>query len=311
MRVVRRADLPVWRSLLFMPVNVDRYVRKAADTGADAVVLDLEGSVTVRDKPLARALVAEAASVAGARGADVLVRINRPLDLAVRDIEDVVSHGVAALVVPRVESVGHVRMLSEFVAQVERAKGLPIGHTGLCCVVESASAFQDLFAIAAADPRIVAFGCAAEGVVRTTGAPADPDVLRYPAQQGVLAARAAGVVPLGLFASIPDFRDVDALRRAVSEARRFGVEGGACIHPAQVPVLNAGFSPTEAERDQALRVLEAYEAAQAAGRGSTGLDGRMIDAEAVERAQRLIDVSRRVEAREARTRVGSAGRPNP
>jgi citrate lyase subunit beta/citryl-CoA lyase len=311
MRVVRRADLPVWRSLLFMPVNVDRYVRKAADWGPDAVVLDLEGSVTLRDKPLARALVAEAASIVSARGADVLVRINRPLDLAVRDIEDVVSHEVAALVVPKVESVGHVRMLSEFVAQVERGKGLPIGHTGFYCVVESASAFQDLFAIAAADPRIVAFGCAAEGLVRTAGAAADPDVLRYPTQQGVIAARAAGVVPLGLFTSVPDFRDVDALRRAVSEARRFGVEGSACVHPSQVPVLNDGFNPTEAERDQALRVLETYQAAHAAGRGSTGLDGRMIDAEAVEHARRLVDVSRRIEAREARKRLGPAGRPNP
>lgn len=304
MPVVRRADLPVWRSLLFMPVNVDRYVRKAADRGPDAVVLDLEGSVTLRDKPLARALVAEAASVVSARGADVLVRINRPLDLAVRDIEDVVSNEVAALVVPKVESVGHVRMLSEFVAQVEHAKGLPIGHTGFYCVVETVSAFQDLFAIAAADPRIVAFGCAAEGLVRTAGASADADVLRYPKQQGVLAARAAGVVPLGLFAPIPDFRDVDALRRAVSEARRFGVEGSACVHPSQVPVLNDGFSPTAEERAEALRMLEAYDAAQTAGRGSTGLDGRVIDMEAVGRAQRLIDVSRRIEAREARKRLG-------
>ena len=93
---VRRADLPVWRSLLFLPVNVDRYVRKAADSGPDAVVLDLAGSVALRDEPLARALVAEAASVASARGADVLVRINRPLDLAVRDIEDVVSRAAPA-----------------------------------------------------------------------------------------------------------------------------------------------------------------------------------------------------------------------
>ncbi len=304
MRLVRRADLPVWRSLLFVPVNVDRYVRKAADGSPDAVVLDLEGSVTLRDKPLARALVAEAASVVGARGADVLVRINRPLDLAVRDIEDVVSKEVAALVVPKVESVGHVRMLSEFVSQVEHAKGLPIGHTGFYCIVESASAFQDLFAIAAADPRIVAFGCGTDGLVRSAGAAADPDVLRYPKQQGVLAARAAGVVPLGLFSPLPGSCDVDALRRAVSEARRFGVEGSACFHPSQVQVLNDGFSPTREERADALRVLQAYEAAQAAGRGSTGLDGRMIDLEAVGRAQRLIDASKRIEAREAGKRLG-------
>jgi citrate lyase subunit beta/citryl-CoA lyase len=303
MELVGRADLPVWRSLLFVPVNVERYLRRAADCGADAVVLDLEGSIATREKPLARALVPEAASVVGARGADVLVRINRPLDLAVRDIEDVVSKAVAALVVPRVDSVGHVRLLSEFVAEVEHAKGLPLGHTRFYCAVESVSAFQDVFAIAAADPRIVAFSCGAEDLVRTASRTVDPEALRYPKQQGVIAARAADVLPLGLFAPVSEFGDLDTLRRAVADARRYGFEGSACVHPSQVPVLNAGFSPSEAERAEASRVIGAYEAARRAGRGSVGLDHRIVDLKAVERAERLLEVARRIEAREARRRL--------
>lgn len=302
MGLVGRVDLPVWRSLPFVPVNVDRYLRKAAECGSDAVVLDLDGSIATREKPLARALVPEAASVVGAHGADVLVRINRPLDLAVRDIEDVVSKAVVALVVPKVDSVGHVRLLSEFVAEVERAKGLPIGHTRFYCVVESVSAFPHVFEIAAADPRIVAFSCGAEDLVRTASRTVDPEALRYPKQQGVIAARAADVLPLGLFSPITEFGDLDALGRAVSAAKRFGFEGSACIHPSQVPVLNLGFSPSEAERAEASRVIGAYEAARCAGRGSVGLDHRLVDFKALERAQRLLEVARRIEAREARRR---------
>lgn len=302
MGFVRRADLPVWRSLLFVPVNVDRYLRKAAECDCDAVVLDLEDGVAPRDKPLARALVAEASSVVGVRGADVLVRINRPLDLAVRDIEDVVSAEVCGLVVPKVDSVGHVQVLSEFVAQVEHAKGLPIGHTRFYCIVDSVSAVPDVCGIAAADPRVVAFGCGAEGLVSTAGGAPDPEALRYPKMQGVIAARAAGVLPLGLFVSVAEQCDLDALRRAVSEARRFGFEGSPCAHPAQVPVLNEGFRPSAEELAEAALVLQAYDTAEAAGRGSTELQGRMIDLRAVARAKRLIDVAQRIEALEARRR---------
>jgi citrate lyase subunit beta/citryl-CoA lyase len=101
------ATLPVWRSLLFVPVTAKRLVDGAAKRGADAIILDLEDSVAASEKKRARTLVPEAAEIVSRGGADVVVRINRPLRLAVRDIEAVVGPRVLALALPKVDSPEH------------------------------------------------------------------------------------------------------------------------------------------------------------------------------------------------------------
>ena len=92
-----REDLPVWRSLMFVPVNVDKFVRTGADRGADGIILDLEDAVAPSQKDHARTLIADAIPHVSRNGADVLVRINRPWRMMVRDIEAAVIPGVAAL----------------------------------------------------------------------------------------------------------------------------------------------------------------------------------------------------------------------
>ena len=199
---------------------------------------------------------------------------------------------------PKIESAGQVRLLAEVVESVERARGLPIGHTRFYPVVETVQAFPAMFEIAAAHPRIVAFTCGTEDFTATCGSQPDPDVLLYPKQQGILAARAAGVVPLGVLSSSADFRDIEGYARIIATSRRFGVEGSACIHPAQVGVLNAGFAPTEAEIDHARRMVAAYDDAMRAGRGSIAFDGRMIDVPVVARSERILAMAARIAARE-------------
>src|SRR5881275_1850943 len=112
-------DLPVWRSMLFVPVTAQRFVDGAARRGADAIILDLEDSVAASEKERARALVPEAAETVSRGGADVVVRINRPLRLAVRDIEAAVGRGVLALALPKVDSPAHVRLLAAIVDEGE------------------------------------------------------------------------------------------------------------------------------------------------------------------------------------------------
>jgi len=102
------SQLPVWRSLLFVPVTAKRFVDGAARRGADAIILDLEDSVAASEKERARTLVPEAAEIVSRGGADVVVRINRPLRLAVRDIEAAVGPGVTALALPKTDSPEHV-----------------------------------------------------------------------------------------------------------------------------------------------------------------------------------------------------------
>jgi citrate lyase subunit beta / citryl-CoA lyase len=295
-------DLPVWRSLMFVPVNVQKFVDKAPTIGADGIVLDLEDSVAPQDKAAARGLIKDAARIAGSGGSDVLVRINRPLDLAVRDIETVVSPGITALMIPKVESAGHVRLLAELVSSVEAKQGMTRGHTSFYVVVESVQAFPHMFEIAAAHPRIVAFTCGTEDFTASTGSQPDPDVLLYPKQQGIIAARAAGVIPLGVLASGANYRDIEGFRKAIANSRRFGVEGSACIHPTQVAALNEGFSPSADEIAKAERIVATYDKAMAEGRGSIGLDGMMLDVPVVERSARVLEIARRIAERGSRAR---------
>src|SRR6516162_7260567 len=140
--------LPVWRSLLFVPVTAKRFVDGAARRGADAIILDLEDSVAASEKERARTLVAEAAEIVSRGGADVVVRINRPLRMAVRDIEAAVGPRVSALGLPKTDSAEHVRLIAEMVDEVEAERGMAPGTTRLIAMVETAAAFFQIAEIA-------------------------------------------------------------------------------------------------------------------------------------------------------------------
>jgi citrate lyase subunit beta/citryl-CoA lyase len=299
MKLHEDKDLPVWRSMIIVPVNVAKYVAKAHTRGADAIILDLEDSITPPEKAAARLLVADAAKQAGAAGADILVRINRPLELAVRDIEAVVSADIMALMLPKVDSEAHIRLLAEVVDTVEAEKGLPNGHTKFVAVIETADAFFRMREIAGAHPRIVALSLGSEDFTLSTHSQPDPDVLLYPKQQTVIAARAAGVLPLGVIGSVANYQDEDGYRTAIAMSRRFGFQGSSCIHPAIVKLLNAGFGPSEGEVAAAQRVVDGFEVAKAEGRGSASVDGKMIDIPVVLRAQHVLDQAARIKARTA------------
>jgi len=290
-------DLPVWRSMMFVPVNVQKYVEKAHTRGADAIILDLEDSVAPADKEAARTLVAGAAKTCAQAGADITVRINRPLELAVRDLETAISPAVTALLLPKIDSASHVRLLAEVAETVERRKRMPAGSTKFMLLVETPEAFSRIWEIASAHPRNVALSLGAEDFAAETRSAPDPDVLLYPKQQVVFAARAAGIMPMGVIATVANYQDLSGYLDLVLRSRRFGFQGASCIHPSIVPILNEGFSPTKAEVASAERMIAAYAKAQAEGRGSIEVDGKMIDVPVVERAQRVVDTARRIEAR--------------
>lgn len=281
-------QLPSWRSLLYVPVNVEAYVAKAHLRGADAIILDLEDSIAVGDKLAARGLVREAARRAGQSGADVLVRINRPLELTVPDIMAAVSPDVAGLLLPKIDSASHLRLLAEMVDTAEAANGVVSGHTWLVPMVETAEAFPRMHEIAAAHPRNIGMSLGGEDFALATGSEPDPEVLLYPKQQVIIAACAAGIAPIGLIGTVADYKDLDACAAIIARSRRFGFVAGTCIHPSVVPILNRGFGPSEAEIESARRVVAGFEAAEAQGRGSVEVDGRMVDIPVVERAKKLL-----------------------
>src|SRR5712692_9598066 len=129
-------DLPVWRSMLFVPVTQRRFVEGAARRGADAIILDLEDSVAASEKERARTLVPEAAQIVSAGGADLVVRLNRPMRMTVRDLEAVIGPGVQAIALPKAESAQHVQLVAEVIDELEVERGIPIGTTKMLAMVE-------------------------------------------------------------------------------------------------------------------------------------------------------------------------------
>ncbi|WP_454688638.1 HpcH/HpaI aldolase/citrate lyase family protein [Achromobacter aloeverae] len=282
------AELPFWRSLLFCPANAPRFVAKAHERGADAIILDLEDAVAVAEKAAARQGVAQAAAQAGAGGADVLVRINRELDLAVADIHAAVGPAVDGLVVPKVLGPEHLQLIAEVIDAREAERGLPRGHTRLVALVESAAGVTRLDAIARAHPRLVGMAVGGEDLATDLDAEPSADTLYVAKMMGVHAARAAGILPLGVLASVAGTHDDDAYRQMVLRSRRLGFAAATCVHPRQVAVLNEAFSPGAAQLERARAVVAAYEEAVARGAGAVAHEGEMIDRPVALRAMRLL-----------------------
>ncbi|MCA7120976.1 MAG: CoA ester lyase [Acidibrevibacterium sp.] len=281
-------SLPLWRSLLYVPVTNPRFVEKSATSGADAIILDLEDSIAEAEKPRARTLLAAAAGQAASGGAAIVVRVNRPWRALIADLEAAVMAGIAALMLPKIESAEQVEAIAEIVTEMEAERGLAPGKIGLIPMIETARGFFRAEAIARADARNVALTLGAEDFALSLGMEPEAEGLFYPKQQMIIAARAAGIVPLGFIGTVADFSDLAALRATLRRSRRLGFLGASAIHPTQIAVINEEYSPSDAEIDRAGRLLAAYDAGIAAGKGAVAFEGRMIDAPVVARARQTL-----------------------
>jgi citrate lyase subunit beta / citryl-CoA lyase len=289
--------LPIWRSMMFVPVNVDKFVEGAHTRGADVIILDLEDSILPKDKEHARTLIGAAAPKVARSGADVLVRINRPWRLCLRDLEAIVSPQVYGLLLPKTESPDHVHMVAEVLDELEAERGLPRGHTRIVAMIEGAAAFFRMREIAASHPRIVALTLGSEDFALSVGMVPEAEGLFYPKQQVVIAARAAGVLPLGFIGTVADYKDLDAFRATARRSRRIGFTGASVIHPSQIAILNEEFRPSDDEVERARRVVAAFERAESGSKGAIEVDGKMVDIPVVERARRTLERHEAIERR--------------
>jgi citrate lyase subunit beta/citryl-CoA lyase len=292
-----RDDLPVWRSLLFVPVTAEKFVRTGADRGADAIILDLEDAVAPSQKAQARTLIESAIPQVSRNGADVVVRVNRPWRLLVRDLEAAVIPGVAALMLTKVDSPEHVQACAEIVAELEAERNLPSGALKFIALVENAAGFFRIKQIARSHRRLVGLSLGSEDFAADVGMQSEPEGLFYPKQQAIFAARAAGIMPMGFIGSIADFRDQEAFRAIARRSRRLGFMCASAVHPLQVSVLNEEFAPDPTEVERAERMIAAYDAAYAAGLGAVQFEGAMIDVPVVERARSVVKRATALQAR--------------
>ncbi len=291
---------PVWRSILYVPGNVPRFIDKAHERGADCVLVDLEDSVTVAEKPAARAALPETMKKVVRGGADVAVRINRPLRLAIPDIEAAVRPGLAALFITKTESVQHLRLLDEVVSELERERGLPVGSIGFGAMIEHPRALAHIDDIAEHGPRVIAMMLGGEDFALETGSIPSDESLELPKRMVAFAAQAHDVAMIGILGTVADYSDPVAYKKSAERARRFGFSGGTCVHPGLVAALNEAFTPDPGEIAYAKKLIAADEGAAAEGRGSFSVDGKMIDIPVIERARRLL---KRHDAIERRRRL--------
>jgi citrate lyase subunit beta / citryl-CoA lyase len=231
----------------------------------------------------------------------VVVRINQPLSLAVRDLEHSVLPDVDGIAITKTDSASHVRLLDQLVTELELKRGMKAGHTKFIVMIETTDAFTRIDEIPRASPRVVAMNIGGEDFALDMEAQPDGDVLLHPKQRMIIAARAAGVMPLGFIGTVADFSDWEKFRLMVRRARRFGFDGAGCIHPGQVGIVNEEYTPSEEEVAYARKVIKMDKEAQAAGRGSFQIDGKMIDIPVVVRAERLVRRYDAIKQREAKT----------
>jgi citrate lyase subunit beta/citryl-CoA lyase len=277
------------RSLLFVPADSERKFVKADTCGADALVLDLEDSVAPGRKAFARDAVKNLLGAA-ARNWQFLVRINPfGTGLTLEDLVAVVRPGLDGILIPKVDGNQDVERISHYVDVLEVAAGIPAGHVKLLVVAtETPAAMLSFASYVTPSPRscpspssrLVAMTWGAEDLSAALGALTNKEPngdWTFPYQvaraQCLFAANAAGVLALDTLYG--DFRDQVGLAESCRIARRDGFVGRIAIHPDQVAIINACFTPSDADLAHARRVVAAF--ASQADVGTVGIDGKMYD----------------------------------
>ncbi len=279
---------PGWRSMLFIPVHIEKFVAKAHTRGADAYILDMEDSVPLAEKETARGMVIAAAKQVSVDGAAALVRINLDETMAYLDLEASIDAAVSAIVIPKVESAAQVISIAEKIDQLEAERGLEQGHTLLIAMIESVEALPKLDEIADAHPRVISITLGSEDFSASAGMHSIPETLLMPNQMIAYACRRAGIVPLGFPGSIADYSDLDEFRKTIQFASQLGFVGAFCIHPKQAVILNEELMPSVEAVENARGLIDAFEKGLEEGRGAVEYRGKMIDMPVVISARELI-----------------------
>jgi citrate lyase subunit beta / citryl-CoA lyase len=285
-KVFERPPPPYVRSMLYVPGNVQRFVDKAAESEADAIILDLEDSVPGDCKAAARSMLAAAVPACGARAA-VFVRVNHSLGLLGEDVAAAMRAGADGIVLPKTGGAEVIRLVEDYCKELR-----PDRSAWIVPIIETAAAVARMSEIARASENVMAMLVGSEDLAAETASASDGELVRAAKIQMVLSATEAGIRPLGLLGSIADYRDLKSMREVALQSKRAGMAGSTCIHPSAVPVLNDVFSPSPAEIDLAVRQVRAAESAAAEGRGSCQVDGRMVDAPVLAQARRILALAR-------------------
>jgi len=222
--------------------------------------------------------------------AERMVRINQ-LPLGLADLQQIVPAAPDLILIPKVEEVEQVLAVEREIEAIQRRddEQRPLW---LMPILESALGVENAFAVASASPRVVALTIGLEDYTADLGVPktATGEETLWARSRLVNAARAAGCQAIdSVYGNVGDS---EGLARWARDARALGFEGMGCVHPRQIPVIHEAFAPAPAEIDRAMRIVAAFEEAQAAGLGVVSLGSKMVDPPVVNRALKLVAQAR-------------------
>ncbi len=281
------------RSWLFAPADSARKMEKAADSAADIAILDLEDAVTEDTKPAARAALR--AFLDGRNDADkarLFVRVN-PMDgpHTLPDLAAVMPAKPGGIMLPKVNGRADVQRLDHYLSAFEAAHSIAPGTTKVIVLITETAAAMFTTGDYAGAPRVVALTWGAEDLADSIGASRNRNAdgsygFTYELARSLCLLGAAKAEVAAIETIHGDFRDLDGLQARAENARRDGFAGMLAIHPAQVDVINAAFTPTDEEAAEAREIVALFAANP--GKGTIGHKGKMLDRPHLSRAQRVL-----------------------
>ncbi len=289
---MNQACLLKMRSWLFAPGDSDRKMTKAAASAADIAILDLEDAVAQENKPRARKMVHDFLQAFAGDRRRLWVRVN-PLDgpWTLDDLDAVMPARPGGIMLPKVDGRADVEQLDHYLSAFETVYGIAAGSTRVIVLItETAEAMAHTGDYKGA-ARVIALTWGAEDLANSVGASSNLNAdgsygFTYELARSLclLGAATAGVPAIDTIQS--DFRDLEGLRARAEKVRRDGYRGMLAIHPAQVDVINAAFTPTAEEFEEAQFIVDLFAANP--GVGTIGYKGGMLDRPYLSRAQAVL-----------------------
>lgn len=281
------------RSWMFVPGNRLRFIDKARDSDADAILLDLEDGVLPSEKPNARLMVAAALDRPW-DGPRRFVRVNALSTPWLKDdLEAVIRPGLEGICLTKVASASDLRETSSMIALLEHRSKLEPGSVKILAAIESARGLLNAPSIAEADPRVIGLMFGAEDYALDIGLGArrekEAAELIHPRSSIVIAAAASHVLSVdGVF---PNLDDPDGLLHDTMQARRLGFTSKSTFNPRQIEVINSVFSPQQDEIEYARKIDAAFREAEAKGDASVAVGGQLVDRPILLRAQKILEIT--------------------
>lgn len=280
------------RSLLFLPGNNPGMLQSASILGADGVILDLEDAVNINEKDAARTLVREAMKTMDFSGCELIVRIN-PMDscFGETDIREIAPLKPDTLLLAKADEEA-VKKASTLLDTIEMEEGIEIGAIKLMALIESAYGVENVYSIINSSKRVngVLFGAedytADLGIKRTKLG----EEIFYARNKIATACKAKRISAIDT--PFTDTDDAEGLLKDTLKGKSLGMTGKAAINPRQIEIIHEAYAPSKEEVNHALRVLRAVEKAEAEGLGVFSLDGKMVDAPIIARAQNTLNLAR-------------------